>query len=141
MQKPQGTLKLLGKIGSFYEALIPVLAKFPKAQRYTMAQNIEKETLDCIRLVYFAAFQKSDRIESLRSLRARFHLLSKLIGISSNLHLLPDTQYKILTQQLDEMGKLVSQWIKTEYKKEEELQRQQGLQNNSQQATERKSVG
>lgn len=116
MPKTQGTLKLLTKAGSFYETLSLVLMKFPKARRYTMAQNIENETISCIRLIYFAAYQKSQRLENLRSLRVNLHLLAKLIGLSSRTELLPDTQYKILAQQIDEMGRLVSQWIKTEEK-------------------------
>lgn len=114
MQKSQGTLKLLTKMSRFYETLLPVLRKFPKTQRYTLAQSIENEALLCVRLAFFAAYQKPRRLENLRSLRVSFHVLAKFIRLSSKANILPDTQYKILSEQINEMGKIVSQWIKTE---------------------------
>ncbi len=116
MEKAQGTLKLVTKINSFYEVLVPVLMKFPKAQRYTLAQNIENETLTCIRLVYFAAYQKSQRLENLKTLRVNLHVVGTFLKLSSRLNLLGDNPYKQLFERLDEIGKIASQWIKTEEK-------------------------
>ena len=105
----------MGKIEEFYEELIPILQRFPKVQRYTLAENIEKETLACIRLVFEAAYLANSRLDSLKKLRTRLHMITLLIRVSRKTDLIKtDGIYENLTRKTSEMGKITSGWIKNE---------------------------
>lgn len=110
----QGKLKLLAKMDSFYEALVPALRKFPKTQRYTLAENIENETLSCIKLIYFSAYQKANRVTHLKTLRVNLHLVAFLIRSAHKQGFISDGLYEAFSRQTVEMGQISSQWIKTE---------------------------
>lgn len=107
-------LKIVAKAGQFYDKLIPVLRKFPKTQRYTLAENIEKETLACVRLIFRAAYQREARAQSLEDLRTRLHLINFLLRISFQQNFLKEGEYEGLTGMATEMGRMSSQWIKSE---------------------------
>lgn len=107
-------LKLKGKIEEFYLQLIPILQRFPKAQRYTLAENIEKETLACIKFVLEAEYNKSSRLESLQKLRTILHTITILLRVSSRSSLLKEEAYEQLCRATSELGKITSGWIKNE---------------------------
>lgn len=107
-------LKLKGKLEEFYKELIPVLQRFPKTQRYTLAENIEKETLNCVRLVFEAEYVKARRLEALKGLRTNLHMITFLLRISRHGSFITDGIYEKLTHNTLEMGKITSGWIKRE---------------------------
>lgn len=107
-------LKLKGKIEDFYQELIPILQKFPKTQRYTLAENIEKETLACVKLVFEAEYIKGNRLDSLRKLRTTLHVITFLLRISRKSSFITEGIYEKLTRDTSEMGKITSGWIKNE---------------------------
>ncbi|GEM_PF-1091907 len=114
-----GKLKLLTKMDHFYKDLVPVLRRFPKTQRYTLAERIEKETLSCARLIYFAAYDRSVRLQSLKTLRVNLHLLTFLLRCSHKQSFISDALYERFVRETAEMGQICSQWIKTETKLKE----------------------
>lgn len=105
-------LKLKGKLEEFYTELIPVLQRFPKTQRYTLAENIEKETLRCVRLALEAEYSKAQRQKALSELRTGLHLITFLLRVSFRSSFIKDGIYEKLTHDTLEMGKLTSGWIK-----------------------------
>lgn len=109
-----GNLKLKGKVEEFYNDLIPVLRKYPKTQRYTLAENIEKETLRCVRLVFEAEYVKARRADALKDLRTGLHLITFLLRISLRSSFIKEGTYERLTRSVTEMGKITSGWIKRE---------------------------
>lgn len=105
-------LKLKGKIEEFYQGLIPILQKFPKTQRYTLAENIEKETLACVKLIFEAEYIKARRSDALKQLRTRLHVITFLLRISAKSSFIKENIYEQLTRDTTEMGKITSGWIK-----------------------------
>ncbi|MDD3021740.1 MAG: four helix bundle protein [Alphaproteobacteria bacterium] len=116
----QGNLKLLTKIADFYRDILPVLKKFPKDQRYTLAQRIEERVLSCAEMVYFIAYQKRNRAERLEELRVRLHFLGLLVRLSNEQKFLSDKQYEVFSLRLIEMGRITSKWIQTEFSRKSE---------------------
>lgn len=110
----EGNLKIKGKIEEFYQELIPILQKFPKTQRYTLAENIEKETLACVRLIFEAEYVKDRRMDALKSLRTSLHVITFLLRVSSKSSFITDGVYEKLVRETSEMGKITSGWIKNE---------------------------
>ena len=107
-------LKLKGKIEQFYQGLIPILQKFPKTQRYTLAENIEKETLTCVNLIFEAEYIKARRLDALKVLRTKLHVITFLIRVSAKSGFIKEGVYEQLTRDTTEMGKITSGWIKNE---------------------------
>lgn len=107
-------LKLKGKIEGFYKDLIPILQRFPKTQRYTLAENIEKETLAGIKLVFEAEYIKVRRLDALKELRTRLHVITFLLRIAAQSSFIKEGIYEKLTRDTSEMGKITSGWIKRE---------------------------
>ena len=112
-------LKLKGKIEEFYKELIPVLQKYPKTQRYTLAENIEKETLNCVRKLFDAEYNKSRRVESLTELRTSLHIITFLLRISIQSKFITENTYEQFVRKTSEIGKITSGWIKTEVRSSE----------------------
>lgn len=117
-------LKLKGKIEHFYQGLIPILQKYPKTQRYTLAENIEKETLACVRLVIEAEYIKARRLDALKNLRTSLHVITFLLRISKKSSFITDGAYEQLTRDTSEMGKITSGWIKNEESPKKSLPQQ-----------------
>ncbi len=115
-------LKLKGKIEEFYKELIPILQRYPKTQRYTLAENIEKETLKCVRLVFEAEYNKQRRVEVLKSLRTSLHLITFLLRISKRSSFIKEGIYEKLVRDTSEMGRITSVWIKREMSPNESTQ-------------------
>lgn len=110
----EGNLKIKGKIEEFYQELIPILQKFPKTQRYTLAENIEKETLACVRLIFEAEYVKDRRMDALKNLRTNLHVITFLLRVSRKSSFITDGVYEKLVRETSEMGKITSGWIKNE---------------------------
>ena len=115
-------LKLKGKIEEFYKELIPILQRYPKTQRYTLAENIEKKTLKCVRLVFEAEYNKQRRVEVLKSLRTSLHLITFLLRISKRSSFIKEGIYEKLVRDTSEMGRITSVWIKREMSPNESTQ-------------------
>lgn len=116
-------LKLKGKIESFYQELIPVLQRFPKTQRYTLAESIEKEALACVRCLFEAEYMKARRLEALKNLRTSLHMITFLLRISAKASLLKNAAYEKLTRETSELGKITSGWIKNEESPKQKTER------------------
>ncbi len=111
-------VQLLTKAQDFYVGLVPVLRKFPRPERYTLAENIDEKFMKCVDLIYQATYQADERAEALKALRRNLHLTTFLISSAHDLELIAagnkeksSALYKNLVGQLDEMGRMTSSWI------------------------------
>lgn len=111
-------VQLLTKAQDFYVGLVPVLRKFPRPERYTLAENIDEKFMKCVDLIYQATYQTEERAEALKALRRSLHLTTFLISSAHDLELITagnkeksNDLYKKLVSQLDEMGRMTSSWI------------------------------
>lgn len=111
-------VQLLTKAQDFYVGLVLVLRKFPRPERYTLAENIDEKFMKCVDLIYQATYQSEERAEALKALRRSLHLTTFLISSAHDLELITagnkeksNDLYKKLVSQLDEMGRMTSSWI------------------------------
>ncbi len=84
---------------------------FPKSQRFTLAQQIQNESLELLKC--FIAIRRNLDAE-VNFKRADVHLetLRILFRLSKDLSLLNLKKYETIEKMLDELGKLLGDWGK-----------------------------
>ncbi|MCB0370025.1 MAG: four helix bundle protein [Bdellovibrionales bacterium] len=106
------SLKVIQKLEVLLMELLPALRRFPKTERYTLAEKMEKVGLDVVESIYTASYHPQLRNESLNLARTRLHLLGFLLRISRRQGLLSEGLYEIISLKLVEIGKMLTGWEK-----------------------------
>jgi hypothetical protein len=112
MREPN-SLKILQKAETLIIDLLPALRKFPKVERYTLAQEIEKECLEFVKHVHIAAYEIDGRLIHLKQARSSLQLVGFLLRLSRRQAFISEGFYELLTNQNIEIGKMLTGWIKT----------------------------
>jgi len=97
--------------------LLPLTLKFPKSQRFLLAERLGKIALDFYESI-IAAIQHSD--ESIRHISEADLLLVKIrfyLRLSYDLHCISMGQFEYASKKVDELGRLLGGWIKKVKKK------------------------
>lgn len=92
--------------------LIPLTLRFPRSQRFVMAEILQKEVIRFQTLLIEAAHQ----VQPLALLTEADSELDKLrthVRLSKDLSLMSFAQYEYAAQQLTEVGKLLGGWKRT----------------------------
>jgi len=89
------------------------LPNFQKDSRYTIGTKIDSLFLETIELIIKAAY--SDKVEKLISLKnasVKLDLLKFFLQIAWEIKSLDNKKYILLSERLDEIGKMLGGWIK-----------------------------
>lgn len=111
MTKTQGP-QILQKIENFNLALLPVLKKYPKNERYTLAEKTENFFLQGTESIYWGSYERRERGHHLCKARIQFQMAGYLLRIGRRMGFISEGQYEKLSVDLIEIGKMVSGWIK-----------------------------
>jgi hypothetical protein len=106
--RPQSPLFV--KTYDFLLWLIPLTLKFPKAQRFLLAERLGKMALDFYDLILEAAMEPEMQP---RKLEAADRLLTKLrlyVRLSHDLECISLGQYEHAASRMDELGRLIGGW-------------------------------
>ena len=88
----------------------PILNRFPKSQKFVLAQQIEVTMLKMLDLVMIANMNH-DKIEHLRNLDIKLQALKTLIRLSKDLKFISLKRYQVFSIKLVEIGKILGGWI------------------------------
>lgn len=94
--------------------LVPTLEKFPKSQKFLLADRIQVLALDVLEGLVEATYTKN-AVPLLRTANLRLEKLRFLFRLSHDLHLLDPRRYEFAARAVDEIGRLVGGWIKVSY--------------------------
>lgn len=111
MTKTQGP-QILQKIETLNLSLLPVLKKYPKTERYTLAEKTENFFLQGTESIYWGSYEKKERAHHLSKARIQFQMTGYLLRIGRRMGFTSEGQYEKLSVDLVEIGKMVSGWIK-----------------------------
>lgn len=89
--------------------LHPVVAKFPKNQRFVLGQRIEMKTLDLIHSMIVANAER-DKSATLKQASVELDELRILLRLSKDLHFVNVKQYGVAAEKLNEVGRLLAGW-------------------------------
>lgn len=101
------------KLFVLYEITHKLIFKFPKHERYTLGEKIERTILDAIELFVFAnQISKYEKEKVLAKANSKVELLKILFRISLNCEILEARVYLDIEDKLQEAGKMTQGWIK-----------------------------
>ncbi|MDP2649132.1 MAG: diversity-generating retroelement protein Avd [bacterium] len=105
-------LVIFEKVYQLVRWLYPTVSKFPKAQRFVLGQQIENTALDILRGVIRANAER-DKLATLKGASVDLDTLRILLRLSKDLEFLSVRQYGFAAEQVNEVGKLLGGWIKS----------------------------
>lgn len=102
---------VLTKIHDLLMYLIPQLGKFPRDQKFLLADRIEVKVLEvqerCLR-AYYSREKRGHLIEANITLEVVRHL----VRLSHDLRLISVKAYEQLSLRVDEVGRMIGGWLK-----------------------------
>lgn len=104
-------MKIFHKSYEFLKWLHTLLNKFPKAEKYTMAQKIENTSLDFLGYI----IQANNDFDKKKSLRLAIVELDKLrifFRLSKDLQFISFSQYEYGSKLINEIGRMLGGWYK-----------------------------
>ena len=92
--------------------IIPQLGKYPRDQKFLLADRIEVRLLDvqerCLR-----AYYSRDKAEHIREANMGVELARHLVRLSFDLKLINTHRYGVISEKLDEVGKMIGGWLRS----------------------------
>lgn len=105
-------LLVLRKLEDFLVAIYPSLKKFPKSERFTLAQKIQNTSLECIDHVLSANFDKANRHNHLLQARVKTERVLLLIRAAHRLSMIDIKHYETYSERLIEIAKMLAGWAR-----------------------------
>ena len=104
---------VLTKLHDLLVYLIPQLNKFPRDQKFVLGDRIETKVLEvqehCLR-AYYSRDKRTHLLEANLTLEVTRHL----IRLAHGLRLVSNHTYGVLAEKVDEVGRMIGGWLKTQ---------------------------
>jgi len=104
-------MKIFHNTYEFIKWLHTLLNKFPKSEKYTMAQKIENTSLDFLESI----IESNNDFDKKKSLRRAIVELDKLriyFRLSKDLQFISFSQYEYGSKLINEIGRMLGGWYK-----------------------------
>lgn len=108
--RPQSPLFV--KTYDFLLWLIPRTLKFPKSQRFLLAERLSKQALDFYDMVLEAVMEPGEQAALLREADKQLTKIRLYVRLSFDLECLSLGQYEHASRSLAEIGRLLGGWQK-----------------------------
>ena len=92
----------------------PIVNRFPRNQRFVLAQQIENALLDAAQLIVKANLLR-DKRAVLLELDIQLDMVALLVRIAHDLNLLSHRHYGQMSMRIDELGRLLGGWRQRAY--------------------------
>ena len=103
----------LEKMYQFLLWLVPTIDKLPRARKFTLGDRIEETALDVLERLIEATYSKNAE-SLLRAANLGLEKLRFLFRLASDLRLIDLRRYEHAARAIDEVGRLVGGWMKTQ---------------------------
>lgn len=110
MQK--GDLKILQKTNDMIEYGYTALKQYPKSERFVLAADTKQCMYNILKLI-IRANKRYFKKTTLQDLDIEIDTLRHLIRVGLFLEFLPFKRYETWTKQIDEIGRMLGGWIKS----------------------------
>ncbi len=104
-------MKIFHKTYEFIKWLHFLLIKFPKSEKYTMAQKVENISLNVLEGI-IQSNNEFDKISSLKSTIIELDKLRVFFRMSKDLQFISFSQYECGVKQIDEIGRMLGGLLK-----------------------------
>ena len=106
-------LKILQKTFDMIEFTYPVLAQFPKSEKYALVADI-KRCMDLFLEYLIEAQKRYHKKTTLQNLDITLAKLRAYTRLAHNLGFLPTKKYNAWSERNVELGKMIGGWIKNQ---------------------------
>ncbi|RJP47119.1 MAG: diversity-generating retroelement protein Avd [Armatimonadetes bacterium] len=107
-------IPIFTKTYELYKIFYGFLPFFPKRERHTLGQRCEIVLLDILESIILAgSLSKSEKPPVLKTASIKVDVLKTLFKLGKDLKIIDNKKYEVLTQSLDEIGRMIGGWIKT----------------------------
>lgn len=98
----------------FLKYLIPELSKYPRDQKFTLADRIQNLTHDILDDFITAYYSRagSEKLERLEKTNIKLERLRYSIRLSHDLKLISNEKYGVISRKINEVGGTLGNWIK-----------------------------
>lgn len=103
---------LFSKSYDFIQWLIPQTVKFPREQRFVIAQRLQNTAMDYMECLYLAT-DMNHQSQALRRADIKLKQLRFYLRLSHDLKLMNIKRYEHASRLIEELGRLLGAWIKT----------------------------
>lgn len=93
--------------------LMQQVTKFPRSYKFVLGDRIQTQALDILEQLIEAAYSREKR-EVLRHAGLGVEKLRYLIRCAHDLELFDERRYLYITSQLDEVGRMIGGWQRTQ---------------------------
>ena len=97
----------------FLQWLIPTVEKFPRSQKFMLGDRIQETALYVLEALIEATYTR-DRRGHLARANLGLEKLRFFFRLASDLHYLDARRYEYAARALDETGRLIGGWLKSE---------------------------
>lgn len=105
-------IPIFTKLYSLYRAISEALPSFPKTQRYSLGERLDRIVLDILELLFFVPMSPS-KLETLQTMSVKVDLLKVLLRLAKDTKAISHGKYLTLQEMLQEIGKMLGGWIRT----------------------------
>ncbi len=112
LKKTPSQSPIFTKTYDFLLWLIPVTLKFPKSQRFLLAERLSKQTLDFYDLILEAVLEPEQQATHLKTADKLLTKIRLYVRLSYDLHCISQKQFEHAARKLDELGRLIGGWQK-----------------------------
>jgi hypothetical protein len=116
--RPQSPLFV--KTYDFLLWLIPLTLKFPKSQRFLLAERLSKMALDFYDLILDAVMEPEHEEEKLDAADKLLTKIRLYVRMSHDLGCISPGQFEHAARRTDEMGRLIGGWKRKQMKAKQE---------------------
>lgn len=104
-------IPIFAKLYEFYNLLTHANSSFPKTKRYTLGQELDKQTLICLEILLSVPTQENKLI-ALQTLSIKIDLIKVLLRLSKDNQCFREKDYLSLQTKLAEIGRMLGGWIR-----------------------------
>lgn len=103
---------IITKTYDLLKYIIPQLAKFPRDQKFILADRIENHLLDFLEEMIEAYYSK-EKLAILKKANFRLEKVRYLIRLAYDFQYFNLKRYELLCKEIDEIGRMVGGWRKS----------------------------
>ncbi|MDD4531436.1 MAG: diversity-generating retroelement protein Avd [Candidatus Pacebacteria bacterium] len=111
--KEYNDLILFQKIYDLFLWLHPILNRFPKSEKFLLAEQIERCMIEIVRHAVRINFQKIKNRDLVEEMSAELDMLKILVRLSKDLRFVSVKSYGVFSEKAVEVGKLLGGWQKS----------------------------
>ena len=107
------TVQAIPKLYDVIMWLMGRVEKFPRSQKFTLGDRIVNLSLDTLDVLIEATYTRK-RLPLLQKANVQLEKLRYLIRLCHDFKLLSSKQYAYISNEINEVGKLVGGWIRSQ---------------------------